>query len=112
MRVEPRPGDYVSIFCQKEDDPFGAGWRRVLVIEAGRKWIRLIEPATLLAAKVTRAQFVAMTPRPIPNVRLTSVARRIRARRALFRRTGGMSLPERWIKEALAVLTRRPEARP
>lgn len=109
MRLKPKRGMYLSVYC--EDGPLASGWRHVVIISAGRRWISMIEPSTLQTARIGYADFDKLAPRPVPGpytaARLTSVARRMRARRALFRRCG-QSLPENGIRAAIALLIRKP----
>lgn len=76
------------------------GWRFVVLFHRGRKWIRLLDTATLQIYRRPVAELRNLRPY---QIRPKTMARRLRERRARFRRLG-LSYPKRAVASAIDAL--------
>lgn len=77
------------IFNEGEIDAFGAGWRSVIALAPGRKWITLVEWTTLDVTRLSLDQWRRLRPRPATGYspRRVRAAIRLRLRYARMTRT-------------------------
>jgi hypothetical protein len=60
------PGrEYVAIYFQDECPKIGSGWRRVIVLSRGPKWVRVIEPGLKTRVRIETATFDRCRPRTL-----------------------------------------------
>ena len=45
----------IKVCLQDEIPKFGCGWRRLIVLARGRKWVRLLQPANGRRARINTA---------------------------------------------------------
>jgi|GEM_PF-4183801 len=76
------------------------GWRFVVLFHHGRKWIRLLDTATLQVYCLPVSALRSLRPY---DIRSKSMARRLIERRARFRRLG-LHFPRRAVNDAIAGL--------
>jgi hypothetical protein len=67
--------------------PFGAGYRYLIVMNVGRSWITLIDPALLKTGKIHISQWSAYRPALQP-VSIRKAAIRVEKRMKLYRKLG------------------------
>lgn len=79
------------------------GWRFVVLFHRGRKWLKLLDTATLRVYRLPVSELRHL--RPYDGIRPKSMARRLAERRARFRRMA-IHVPERAVKSAIATLRR------
>ena len=104
---KPRYGDYVSLFF--EDDRIGCGWRRVIVISAGHKNIRIIEPTTLRVRHMTPGFYRGLAPRRIEHPDYDGIAARLRGKAELYSHFADVPVYFGHIRDALTAIRRRQE---
>lgn len=80
------------------------GWRLVVLFHKGRKWIRVLETARLQAHWLRAADLTKL--RPATDITPKRLAKRLRSRRALFRRLD-VGFPAKAVARAIAALERK-----
>ena len=85
-----------------DDGPFGSGNRYIVILAVGRRWVRVVSPATLTTGKIASDDWRASQPVLLP-IPAQKVARRIEKRARLFRRLG-MAFPKKTIRRVIEQL--------
>ena len=104
---KPRYGDYVSLFFQ--DELMGAGFRRVVVISAGHKAVRIIEPTTLRVRRMTPGFYRGLAPRRIKDVDYDAIAARLQNNAERFNNYAKVPVYAGHIRDALTAIQKRQE---
>lgn len=88
------------IFNQGEIPALADGWRSVIALTPGRKWITIIDWTTLDTARLELAAWERLKPQPHADVRLRTV-------RSVMRRRLKYVASSQTIAEALRLLSGR-----
>jgi hypothetical protein len=79
------------IFNQGEIASLGAGWRSVIALKPGRKWVTVVDWTTLEAARLPLDLWQRMRPRPASGYSARRVRAAIKARLRYVRKTKTIS---------------------
>lgn len=60
--IAPRKGLFVLVNDDRKTAPFGSGWRAMLVISCGPKWVKLFYAPNLSTMKLTHEEWVLLRP--------------------------------------------------
>lgn len=83
---------------------YADGWRLVILFHNGRKWIKVLETARLQTHRLRAAD--AGKLRPCAEIKPKQAAKRLRSRRALFKRLD-VAFPAKAVAQAIAALEGR-----
>lgn len=102
-RASPPPVrlEYVEMYL--DHAKVGCGWRRFLVLRAGRKHVRLLYPSTLVQFTIGRDEYVAAHPVPVADTTPRRLAERLAAIRHSHRRLE-LPYPKLTVRKAIAAL--------
>lgn len=102
-----RAGDCVRANWDIRELPTGN--RPLVVVRAGWKRVRVLDPYTLKATNIPAPLFHSFNPRPIPD-QAVKLAQRIRTK-AMARERKGIGFKAVTVKRALEAISRRTEQR-
>jgi hypothetical protein len=89
------------IFNQGEIPALADGWRSVVALSPGRKWITVIDWTTLETARLDVTAWQRLKPQPHTNAKLRTV-------RSIMRRRLKYVTPTQAMKDAIRLLGGRP----